>query len=131
MTGRRKVVQQPVRAEVMAEINFRQQIAIQVRGADGQGPTVFDRLVKNAGDLAELGFRLLACHRGRPKKDVFPAPIQRLGLAFVHHFNATGVRIQDMAAVLKIIADDQVHVAIAVEVCLDCAIGEPAFAAIA
>ena len=126
----RAIVQQPVGPEVVAEVNLGQQISIEILGADGQRPPMFDRLIKNAVYFAKLRFRLCPLRSARPEKDVFLATVQRLGFAFVHYFHPARVRVQDVAAVLKIIADDQVHVAIAIKVRLHCAIGEPAFAAV-
>jgi len=47
----------------------------------------------------------------------------------VHHFRAARVGVKDMAAILKIISNQQINVPVAIEIGLDGRIREPSFAA--
>src|SRR5207249_2181623 len=65
-----------------------------------------------------------------PSEDVFIAAIEGFGFAFVHDFDPAGFGIENMGAILKIVSDQQIDVTVAVEVRLNCAIGEPALAGV-
>ena len=116
MAGRGFVVQQSVRAEIVREINFRQLVAVQVRHADGQRPAVIDFRADDVGHLDEMHRRMFARRRAGPEKEMFSPAGKRLGKALVHGFHPAGVRVENVRAVLKIISDEHVNVAVTVEI---------------
>jgi hypothetical protein len=59
---------------------------------------------------------------------MFPSAGKRLGESLVHHFDSARVRVENVPAILKIISNQQVHVAIAVEIGPRRAGGKPTFA---
>ena len=67
VAGRGFVVQQPVGAEIVREINFRQLVAVQVRRADGQRPAVIHFRADDVGHLEEMHGGMFARGRALPR----------------------------------------------------------------
>ena len=96
VAGRGFVVEQPVGAEIVREINFRQLVAVQIRHADGQRPAVIHFRADHIGHLDEMHGWIFARGRALPEEEMFFAAGKRLGKALMHGFNSAGIRVQNV-----------------------------------
>src|SRR5437588_12740037 len=99
------IVQQPVRTEVVPEVDFWKQVTVQIRDANRQSPTAGDFLAKDIFLFDELHGGRFAAFAALPEENMFIAAIEGFGFAFVHDFDASRFRIEDMAAILEVVSD--------------------------
>src|SRR6476661_8516164 len=125
---RRYVVQQPVRPEVVSKIKFGEQVTVEIGSAGAKSPAMFHLERKNVFGLFEADQFILFL-RFLPEKNVFRAAIERTRFGVVHHLGACGRGVENVGAILKVIADDQVRMAVTINVGKEAGVGIPALSA--
>src|SRR6185436_2483144 len=121
------VMEKSIGAEIVGQIEFGQEVAVQVSRAHGQSPTSPDLFAKNIGHLPVPCGGESAGGSFLPEKEVLIPAVQSLGLAFVHHNRAASFRVENARPVLKVIADEQIDMSISIKVGSRGAGGIPTF----
>src|SRR5438445_7255824 len=103
---RGNVVKQPVRPEVVGKVEFREQVTVKVRSACAKSPAVFHLGGKNVFGLFKTNKFIVFWPGFFPKKNMFRAAIERTRFGVVHHLGACCRSIEDVGAILKVIADE-------------------------
>ena len=126
---RRTIVEQAVASEIVREIDFGKQVAVEVRGRRGERPAAIHLLRQHAFRMLVADRRRIALRRAFPKKEMFAPAVCRLCLSLVHRHRVLPVFVEIPRAVREVIRDEQVGVSVAVEVGLRRGVRVPAFAA--
>src|SRR5262245_55215958 len=117
MAGSGAIVQQPVRAEIVRQVKFGKHIAVQIGRATGECPAARNLSREDIFDFAKLHFWSWSLICRVPKEKMFISAVERLGLAFVHDDSAAVFGIKDVSPILKVIADDQIRMAVPIKIC--------------
>jgi hypothetical protein len=129
-------VQQPIWPEVVGDVDLGQPIPIEISGSQRQRPTVagfmdaprinFFRIEEVWIDLLELDERGFPAAAVLPQEEVRSTTVEGSGQRFCHWQSASPVGIEIGLSIRAVVADDQVAVAVAVEIGLGGCTGEPA-----
>ena len=108
MASSRAVVQESVRPEVAREIQLRQEVAVEVGRADAERPPPSDDVVEHAP-------RIRKALRG-PSQQMRSSSILGTRHRMLHVVGHVGPCVENAGAVGEIVADNEITVAIAVEI---------------
>src|SRR5207253_7945061 len=111
------VVKQPVRPEVVGKVEFGEQVTVKVCCAGAKSPSVFHLGGKDVFGLFETDKFIVFWPGFFPEKNMFRAAVERTRFSVVHYLSASCRSIEDVGAILKVIADDQVRMAVTIDVC--------------
>ena len=108
---RRLVVEQPVGAEVVREVELRPEIAVEVGGPDRERPAVGDPPRERSARLHEPA-------AGPPEQDPVDATVGRAGhrVLHLHRRVALRLRVEQPSAIREVVPDHEVEPAVAVDV---------------
>src|SRR5262249_25946739 len=119
--------QQAIRSEVVGEIELRKQIAVQISRARTKSPAMLDLDRKDVFHLLKADRGVLSRGALFPEKKVFGSALERPRFGVVHDFRAGGGGVQNARAVLEIVPDDEIGMAITINISEEAGIGKPAF----
>ena len=109
----------------MGEIKFGKQITVQIRSARAKSPAVFYLGRKNIFYFFKTREKMIAAAAFFPQQNMLAAAIERSRLGVVHDLNAGSRGVKNVAAILKIISDDEVRMAVTIYIGKQTGIGIP------
>ena len=122
----RPIVQQAIWAKIMSQIDFGKSIQVQVSCSGSQDPALATNSLQHIADVLKLWRGCRISGRRLPEKQFRSTSIFRFRFPGMHDGRHTGsVFVQDIGAILKEIADDQVEMSVAVDVGLRGSVRKP------